>query len=256
MSTNAALAPQQKNESAAAQEAAEVSRSVRVTCPFDNSAAFGEAQRIAMLLCSSSIVPFNFQGKENLGNCVIALEMSRRMGMSVLAVMQGMYVVKGRPAWSAQFIVTAINSSKLFTRLQFETEGEGNSLRCRAWAFERATGKKLVGIWITMEMANKEGWVRKEGSKWQTMPDQMIRYRAATFFGRLYCPDILMGLYAPDEVETFNSAPPAVVPIPPSSSTVTASLTGTIGALNALVEDREVNAEPDQAEFFEPADVK
>ena len=245
---NTALTTQQKNE----KEAVEVSKSVRVTCPFDNVNAFEDAQRIANLLCQSSIVPMNFQGRSNFGNCVIALEMSRRLGMSVLAVMQGMYVVKGRPAWSAQFITSAINCSKLFTRLQFETEGEGNSLRCRAWAFERATGKKLLGTWITMDMAQKEGWSTKDGSKWRTMPDQMIRYRAAAFFGRLYCPDILMGLYAPDEVETFNSTPPAVVPISPQS--VTANLSGTIGQLNALVDDREVESE--QAEIFDSVAVQ
>ena len=254
MSANntAALAPQQKNESTTAKEVTEISKSVRVTCPFDNVNAFEDAQRIANLLCQSSIVPMNFQGRSNFGNCVIALEMSRRLGMSVLAVMQGMYVVKGRPAWSAQFITSAINCSKLFTRLQFETEGEGNSLRCRAWAFERATGKKLLGTWITMDMAQKEGWSTKDGSKWRTMPDQMIRYRAAAFFGRLYCPDILMGLYAPDEVETFNSTPPAVVPISPQS--VTANLSGTIGQLNALVDDREVESE--QAEIFDSVAVQ
>ena len=254
MSANntAALAPQQKNESTTAKEVTEISKSVRATCPFDNVNAFEDAQRIANLLCQSSIVPMNFQGRSNFGNCVIALEMSKRLGMSVLAVMQGMYVVKGRPAWSAQFITSAINCSKLFTRLQFETEGEGNNLRCRAWAFERATGKKLFGTWITMDMAQKEGWSTKEGSKWRTMPDQMIRYRAAAFFGRLYCPDILMGLYAPDEVETFNSTPPAVVPISPQS--VTANLSGTIGQLNALVDDREVESE--QAEIFDSVAVQ
>ncbi len=179
------------------------------------------------------------------------------MGMSVLAVMQGMYVVKGRPAWSAQFITTAINSSKLFTRLQFETEGEGNNLRCRAWAFERATGKKLLGVWITMDMAQKEGWTSKEGSKWRTMPDQMIRYRAAAFFGRLYCPDILMGLYASDEVEAINNAPP-VVPISPSGSSAVAfaAPSSTIGQLNALVSEPDPVQVAEQAEFFETADAR
>ncbi len=240
-----ALTPQPKNES----DVAEVVKSVRTVSPFDNHAAFVEAQRIGNLLCSSSLVPLNFQGQSNLSNCVIALEMSRRMGMSILAVMQGMYVVKGRPAWSAQFIVSAINSSKLFTRLQYETEGEGNTLRCRAWAFERATGKKLLGTWITMDMAQKEGWSTKDGSKWRTMPEQMIRYRAAAFFGRLYCPDILMGLYAPDEVETFNNVPPPVVPIP--SSGAFAAPSSTIGQLNALVEERNADSEPEQAEIFD-----
>ena len=243
-SNTVALAPQQKNE----KEAVEISKFVPSMSPFDNHTAFVEAQRFANLLCSSSLVPCNFQGQANLGNCVIALEMSRRMRMSVLAVMQGMYVVKGRPAWSSQFIVSAINNSRLFSRLQYETEGEGNTLRCRAWALERATGKKLVGTWITMDMAQKEGWSTKDGSKWRTMPDQMIRYRAAAFFGRLYCPDILMGLYAPDEVEAINSAPP-VVPIPSSGAFSTPS--STIGQLNALVTEPEPVQDIEQAEIFE-----
>ena len=44
-----------------------------------------------------------------------------------------------------------------------------------------------------------KGWINKSGSKWKTMPEQMIRYRAASFFGRLHCPDLIMGVYAEDE---------------------------------------------------------
>ena len=63
-----------------------------------------------------------------------------------------------------------------------------------------------------------------------------------------------MGLYAPDEVEaSFNSAPP-VVPFSPSSPKVTASFSGTIGQLNALVEERDT--EPEQAEIFDPVGVR
>jgi hypothetical protein len=39
----------------------------------------------------------------------------------------------------------------------------------------------------------------KTGSKWKTMPELMLKYRAAAFFGRLYCPEIMMGLYSADE---------------------------------------------------------
>ena len=50
-----------------------------------------------------------------------------------------------------------------------------------------------------MEMAKQEGWIDKTGSKWKTMPELMLKYRAAAFFGRLYCPEIMMGLYSADE---------------------------------------------------------
>ena len=45
----------------------------------------------------------------------------------------------------------------------------------------------------------------KNGSKWQTMPELMLRYRAATFFGRLYAPDILMGMRS--DVEVYDEGP-------------------------------------------------
>jgi hypothetical protein len=51
-----------------------------------------------------------------------------------------------------------------------------------------------------MEMAKLEGWLDKPGSKWKTMPELMLKYRAAAFFGRLYAPEIMMGLYSADEV--------------------------------------------------------
>lgn len=51
-----------------------------------------------------------------------------------------------------------------------------------------------------MLMAKKEGWSTKPGSKWQTMPDLMIRYRAAAFWGRLYASDLLLGIQSQEEV--------------------------------------------------------
>lgn len=52
-----------------------------------------------------------------------------------------------------------------------------------------------------MEMAKAEGWVGKSGSKWKTMPELMIRYRAAAFWGRLYVPEIMMGMHTMEEIE-------------------------------------------------------
>lgn len=52
---------------------------------------------------------------------------------------------------------------------------------------------------ISVEMAVKEGWYMKNGSKWKTMPEQMLRYRAASFFGRVYAPELLMGLRSVEE---------------------------------------------------------
>jgi hypothetical protein len=53
---------------------------------------------------------------------------------------------------------------------------------------------------VTMDIAKAEGWVSKNGSKWKTMPQLMLRYRAASFFSSLNCPEVTMGLYTSDEI--------------------------------------------------------
>ena len=58
-----------------------------------------------------------------------------------------------------------------------------------------------------MNMANDEGWTSKNGSKWKTMPDVMIQYRAASFFGRMNCPDMIMGIYSQEEVLDMGELP-------------------------------------------------
>lgn len=165
---------------------------------FSGSNEFSLALKMANALSSSTIVPKDYQG--NIGNALIALEMSNRLGTSPLMVMQNLYIVNGRPAWSSQYIIAMINSSKKYkTELQYCFEGKGDNLSCYAFA-EDYNGHEVKGPTITMEMARAEGWVSKTGSKWKTMPEVMIRYRAASFFGRLNCPDMIMGIYSTEEV--------------------------------------------------------
>lgn len=165
---------------------------------FGNANNFEHSQRVAKMLASSSLIPKDYQG--NIQNTMIALEMSNRIGASPLMVMQNLYIVHGKPSWSSSFIIAAINATKKFTPLRFLITGEGKTLTCIAWALENGTNERLESPKVTMEMAEAEGWVNKNGSKWKTMPDLMIRYRAATFFGRLYAPEVLMGMMSSDEV--------------------------------------------------------
>lgn len=178
-----------------------------VVCGFDTVAGFEAIQRMANLFSASSIVPDTYRRKgENdytsRGNCVIALDMALRMGANPLMVMQNLYVVHGRPAWSAQFLIATLNKSGKFSALRYAFQGtEGkDDWGCRACATELSTGEKLQGPLITIGLAKKEGWYGKSGSKWQTMPELMLQYRAAAWFVRSYAPEIAMGLKTTEEV--------------------------------------------------------
>lgn len=175
---------------------------------FNSLEGFELAQRAARLLAQSSLVPKEYQN--NLPNCVIALNMALRMNSDPLMVMQNLHVINGRPSWSSQFLISTFNTCGRFSALRYEWVGEPNTddWGCRAWAIEKATGEKLVGATVTIGLAKKEGWYNRPGSKWQTMPQQMLMYRAAAWFIRAYAPEIAMGMQTAEELaDTIDLEP-------------------------------------------------
>ena len=167
---------------------------------FSGIRAFEDAQRIAKALASSTLIPPQFQGQQGFANCLVALEIAGRMNISPFLCMQHLHIIHGRPSWSSAFIIAMVNGCGRFTPLRFEISGEGDSLACYAVATDIKTDQELKGPTITMAMAKKEGWATKSGSKWITMPELMIRYRAAAFWGRLFAGDLLVGLQTQEEV--------------------------------------------------------
>ena len=172
---------------------------------FSGIRAFEDAQRIAKALASSTLIPPQFQGQNGFANCLVALEIAGRMNISPFLCMQHLHIIHGRPSWSSAFIIAMVNGCGRFTPLRFEINGEGDSLACYAVATDIKTQQELKGPTITMLMAKKEGWSTKSGSKWATMPDLMIRYRAAAFWGRLFAGDLLVGLQTQEEVIDVES---------------------------------------------------
>lgn len=173
---------------------------------FESSAGFDLMQRGAKLLAASTLVPQQYQG--NLPNCVIALNMANRIGADPLLVMQSLYIVHGRPGWSAKFLIASFNQCGRFTAIRYEWVGERgkDSWGCRAWATEKATGEKIIGPLITIELAKKEGWVDKSGSKWKTIPELMLQYRAAAWMVNTHAPEISMGLSTQEEIHDVFDA--------------------------------------------------
>lgn len=180
------------------------STAVAVAAPLSPSeSAWKLANRQAQALASSTLVPEMYRG--NVANCLIALEMANRMGASPLLTMQNLYVVHGNPSWSAKFLIATFNQNGKFSALRYEWNDAHTE--CRAYAIEKSTGERLDGPLVSIEMAKAEGWSTKNGSKWKSMPELMLMYRAATFFVRTYAPELSMGLHTVDEVEDFAEAP-------------------------------------------------
>lgn len=166
---------------------------------FGSSDNFMMATQMAKAFANSTIVPKEYQG--NYANGLVAIDMANRLGISPLTVMQNLDVIQGRPAWRATFLIGMINGSgKYDFELQFDEKKDknGKPFSCQCWT--EKNGRRVDGIVVDMDMANAEGWVGKNGSKWRTMPQVMLRYRAASFFARLNCPELTNGIYTREEV--------------------------------------------------------
>ena len=179
------------------------------------NAAFEMLQRQANMFSKSSLVPKDFQG--NVANCAIGINIAKRLGADPFMVLQNIDIIHGRPSFRATFLIAMVNASGRFEPLQFRMEGdEGKPSRsCVAWTKSKADGTPLEGPKITLEMAKAEGWSTKNGSKWLTMPELMLRYRAAAFFARLYAPDITLGMMTAEEAVDMGSVrdvTPAKIP--------------------------------------------
>lgn len=175
---------------------------------FGDSQSFELLQRAAKMLASSSIVPKEYMG--NIANCAIALNMAQRIGADPMMVCQNLVIVHGRPTWSAQFLTATVNACGRFSALRYEFFGERgtDTWGCHAWAIEKSTSERLVGPDITIAIAKAEGWYSRNGSKWKTIPQLMMQYRAASWWTRSYAPELSMGLHTEDEIRDVYDAVP------------------------------------------------
>ena len=173
---------------------------------YESADSFEFAQRQAKSLCQSQLVPTQYQGQQGLPNCLVALEMSKRMNLSPLTVMQNLNVIHGKPTWSAQFITSNIIGCGRFTNFDYLVKGQGETLEVQCIATRLEDKKQVKGTAVSMRMARQEGWAARN-SKYASMPELMLRNRAATFFGRQYIPDLLLGVQTSEEVVDIESEP-------------------------------------------------
>ncbi len=206
---------------------------------FSSIGAFESAQRMAKALSTSNLVPEAYRGDGGMGNALIALDLGDRVGASPLMVMQNLDIIQGRPSWRSQFIISALNTCGRFSPLRWDVKREGDvevsyeywdgprgsatrktgkmtvpNITWVCWTIDKASGERLDGPEVTTVMAVQQGWWTKKDSKWPSMTDLMGRYRSAAFLGRLYAPEILMGMHTDDEVRDMVDVTPAAPAVP------------------------------------------
>src|SRR3974390_478622 len=120
---------------------------------FDDAKEFAHAQRVARMLALSNLMPEHFRGEENLGSVVIAVDIAFRLKLNPLLVAQQIFLIHGRPGFSAQFFIAVMNTNADFGKLRFDMRKLGkvemaytnknvrqtvalDDVECIAWALE------------------------------------------------------------------------------------------------------------------------
>lgn len=204
-----------------------------------NPDTFATLQRVAKMFASSELVPDMYKitdknsPEKAMGNCIVAINIAQRMNADILMVMQNMVPIYGKPTWSSSFLIARVNSMGRFESLQFRFENLGkvgkvkytefktewtngkkkstpvtrefdgtkiDNWQCIAWTKKKGSSDILESTPVDVVMAIQEGWYTKNGSKWVTMTKQMLQYRSASFWTKVYAPEATMGMPTTDEM--------------------------------------------------------
>lgn len=167
---------------------------------WNDAKLYNQSLAMAQTLSKSEIIPQSYKGKP--ADCLIAIDIANRLGLSPAIVMQNSQIVRGNFTWKGSACKAMIDGCGRYQKTRYVYVGEEgkDSYGCYLEAIDN-DGDIIKGVPVTIAMAKKEGWYNKDGSKWQSMCDLMLKYRAAAFFMRTECASIAMGFLTKEEVE-------------------------------------------------------
>lgn len=188
-----------------------------------NGDLFNRLQCLAGVMANSGeMVPAHYRGKPEA--CMATVMQAARWGMDPFAVAQKTHIVSGTLGYEAQLVNAVITTmaptkdrihyewfgpwENVIGRFQERTSSKGNKYIAPAWSLadEQGVGVK---VWATLkgeeqprvlELLLSQAQVRNS-TLWASDPRQQLAYLAVKRWSRLYCPDVILGVYSDDELE-------------------------------------------------------
>ena len=191
--------------------------------------------RFATLMADSkATVPAHLAGKP--ADCLAVTMQAAQWGMNPFAVAQKTHVVNGTLGYEAQLVNAVVSSSNLLaTRLNYKWDGDWSKVSGKTDKYPSLT----VTVWATLKgeseprtltISMAQAGVRNS-PLWEQDPRQQLAYLCVKRWARLHAPDVLLGVYTPDELQ--EAAPRVERDITPPASTA--------AGMNQLI-----NSQPDQ----------
>ncbi|HCM1919224.1 TPA: recombinase RecT [Salmonella enterica subsp. salamae serovar 28:r:e,n,z15] len=190
-----------------------------------NGELFNRLRTLSEVMANSgNFVPDHFRGKPD--SCMAVVMQAARWGMDPFAVAQKTHIVgnSGVLGYEAQLVISVINSmaptkdrlhyewfgpwEKIVGRFVEKTSQKGSKYIAPGWNLADEAGVG-IRVWATLKGESEprelvlmlsQAQVRNS-TLWASDPRQQLAYLGAKRWSRLYCPDVILGVYTPDELE-------------------------------------------------------
>lgn len=219
-----------------------------------------QLMKFAEVMAQSRVtVPAHLAGKP--ADCMAVAMQAAQWGMNPFAVAQKTHVVSGTLGYEAQLVNAVINTmSPTKDRINYEwfgpwenvigkftekTSQNGKAYIAPAWTMKDEAGCG-VRVWATMKGENQPRVLElllsqaqvRNSTLWASDPKQQLAYLATKRWSRLHCPDVIMGVYTPDELQ--EASPRAERDVTPPANTAA----GVNSLINAKPENKMEESKP------------
>lgn len=191
-----------------------------------------KALKFAEIMAQADIIPTHYRGKP--ANVFIAVQSALRMNLDPMQIMQNTFVISGKLGMVTAFAISLANQSGLFdSGIRYRIDNSGENLKVTAYTNLKKTGEE-ISYTITMKEAKAEGWTKN--AKYQSLPELMLRYRAATLLIRTHTPEVLNGMHMVEEIEDV-----AIVTrdVTPKAQSISSKLDSVLSSQEEEVKDLE-----------------
>lgn len=157
-----------------------------------------QAMKLAEMMANSTLIPTHLQGKS--GDCFQIIEQAMRWQMSPFAVAQSSSVISGKLMFEGKLVAAAVNNSGLLSKTldcRYEGTGENRSIYVFG-TLKGEPGPREIGLYLRD--------ARTKNAVWTTQPDQQLFYAGARVWARRHTPEVMLGVYTPDEVPHMEPA--------------------------------------------------
>jgi len=129
-----------------------------------------------------------------------------RWNMSPFAVAMETSFIQGKPMFSGKIVAAAVQASGVLAgRLSYDYAGKGDDRTVTV----RGT---IRGEAAPREVVVRLGDAKTSNKVWEKQGDQQLAYHGARVWARRHTPEVMLGVYAPEEFDDAPAAEPRDVP--------------------------------------------